>query len=105
MFAIHLWRSYILYLVLAPDAKAFAPDATSEDAIADDVNAKAHQPLHLPDRFSSTMQLQKTTMQVQNLTLPTRNMPSRWTISDFRKQEFTIDNNVVDTSDKQRLCG
>jgi hypothetical protein len=39
----HLWRSYILYLVLAPDANALAPDATAEDVIADNVNAKAYQ--------------------------------------------------------------
>jgi hypothetical protein len=94
-----------LYPVLAPDANALVPDATAEDAIADDVNAKAHQPLQLPDRFSSTMQLQKSTMQVQNLTLPIRNKQSRSTISEVCKQEFTIDNNVVETSDKQRLCG
>jgi hypothetical protein len=104
----HPWRSYILNVVLAPDANALAADETAEDAIADDVNAKAHQPFQLPDRVSSTMQIQKSTMQVQkstmqvqNLTLQIRNIQSRSTVSEDRKQEFTFDNNVVETSDKQ----
>jgi hypothetical protein len=85
----HLWRSYILYPVLAPDANALAPNATAEDAIADDVNTNAHQPLQLPDRFSSTMQLQKSTMQLQKSTMQVQksimqvqNMQSRSTISE-----------------------
>jgi hypothetical protein len=75
----HLWRSYILCRVLAPDVNAFVPDATAEDAIADDVNAKANEPFQLPDQFSSTMQ-------VQILTLQIRNMQSRSTISEVHLQ-------------------
>jgi hypothetical protein len=94
----HLWRSYILYLVLAPDANTLAPDATAEDASADDVNAKAHQPLQLPDQFGLTMRVQNLTMQIWN-------MQSRSTISEYCLQEFTIDNNDVKASAKQQLCG